>query len=154
MSGVFQENFTKAFNGNSIHCANNNQPGGISKKRKIEETMDATGERLFIRGRSFLPVRGGCDVFSTEDWKPTGTSLFCPVKQDVYVNLHKYDQITAAQGSFFTADEGGDFQSSVVGHVIHLWRFDKVQRKQYISQSFLFTNQQEFMRVQTFLQNI
>ena len=52
MSGVFHENFTtKVFNGNDINCTNNNQPGGISKKRKLEETMDATGEGLFVRGK-------------------------------------------------------------------------------------------------------
>lgn len=147
MSGVFQDNYETVF-------CNNNHIGSNSKKRKLDSPMDTPSEGLLLRGRSFLPVRGGCDVFSTEEWKTTGTSLFCPVKQDVYVNLQKYDQITAAQGSFFTADDSGNFQSSVVGHVIHLWRYDEVKRRQYISQSFLFTNQQEFMRVQTFLQNL
>lgn len=30
--------------------------------------------------------------------------------------------------------------SVCAGKVIHLWRYDKVQRKLYISRSFLFTN--------------
>lgn len=72
--------------------------------------------KMFVfSARSFMPIRGGSDVFSTEDWKPTGTSLFTPVKQDIYVNVSKYDQISAAQGSFYTADVDGNYQNSVVG---------------------------------------
>ncbi|KAL4236661.1 hypothetical protein ACF0H5_005046 [Mactra antiquata] len=151
MSNIFEgfnaENNNKLIN---TQCDFNNQ----AKKRKLDESMETFSENMMIRGRSFLPIRGGTDVFATDEWKSSGTSLFCPVKQDVYLNLQKYDQISAAQGSFYTADDCGNFQSSVIGHVIHLWRFDKKIKKLYISQSYLFTNQQEFLRVQAFLQNL
>lgn len=124
-----------------------------SKKRKVEEPVDMPGE-LLLRGRSFLPVRSGSSVFTTEEWKSSGTSLFTPVKHDLYINIQKYDQITAAQGSFFTADESGNFSHSVVGNVLHFWRYDKQTRRQFIAQSLLFTEQQEYLRVQAFLRDV
>lgn len=139
---------------NNVQYQNNNSVNSsLSKKRKLEQQMDIPGD-LLVRGRSFLPVRSGNDIFMTEEWKSSGTSLFIPLKDDLYINVHRYDQITAAQGSFFTADGSGNFNCSLVGNVIHLWRYDKQHRKQYIAQSLLFTNYQEFLRVQAFLGDV
>ncbi|XP_052776970.1 uncharacterized protein LOC128214510 [Mya arenaria] len=137
-----------------VATTENNNISCKGKKRRLSGDMDTGTDNWMNRGRSFLPVRGGSDVFSTEEWKATGTSLFRPLKQDLYINIHKYDQISAAQGSFFTADEEGSFSQSLVGHVVHLWRYDKHQRNYYIALSFLFTNHQEFLRVQSFLQQV
>lgn len=84
-----------------------------------------------IPARAFMPIRGGSDVFSTERWKSTGTSLFTPVKQDIYVNVGKYDQISAAQGSFFTADLDGNYQNSVTGRLRPAVDFSGIRRKLY-----------------------
>ena len=54
-------------------------------------------------------------MYYTDDWKSSGTAIFCPVKQDMYINMTKHDQISATEGDFFTADEQGNITKSVVG---------------------------------------
>ena len=70
---------------------------------------------IYFSGRSFLPIRKDSGVYYTDEWKPSGTAIFCPVKQDLYINMTKHDQISAAEGSFFTADEQGNISKSVMG---------------------------------------
>ena len=54
-------------------------------------------------------------MYYTDDWKSSGTAIFCPVKQDLYINMSKHDQISATEGGFFTADEQGNISKSVMG---------------------------------------
>ena len=54
-------------------------------------------------------------MYYTDDWKSSGTAIFYPVKQDMYINMAKHDQISATKGDFFTADEQGNITKSVVG---------------------------------------
>ena len=70
---------------------------------------------IYFSGRSFLPIRKDSGIYYTDEWKPSGTAIFCPVKQDLYINMTKHDQISAAEGSFFTADEQGNISKSVMG---------------------------------------
>jgi hypothetical protein len=51
----------------------------------------------------------------TTNWKPTGTSLFLPLKGDTFVNLQKYEQITVSDGNYFIADDAGNYSRSVTG---------------------------------------
>ncbi|WAR23184.1 hypothetical protein MAR_036853, partial [Mya arenaria] len=81
-----------------VATTENNNISCKGKKRRLSGDMDTGTDNWMNR----------------EEWKATGTSLFRPLKQDLYINIHKYDQISAAQGSFFTADEEGSFSQSLV----------------------------------------
>ena len=37
------------------------------------------------------------------------------MSHDMFVNIHKYDHITTAEGNFFVADETGTYSKSVAG---------------------------------------
>lgn len=105
-------------------------------------------------GRRFLPIRKGDAIYCTEEWKSTGTSLFHPVTQDLFVNLVKYEQFSVSEGNFFVADKMGNYTRSVTGKVVHMWRYDKVKRKLFIAQSFLFTCPQDFTVIQAVLHSL
>ncbi|XP_041358467.1 uncharacterized protein LOC121375219 isoform X2 [Gigantopelta aegis] len=103
---------------------------------------------------NFLPIRRTNCIYHTEDWEPSGTALFKPLLEDILINTLKHDQISCMEGSYFIADNHGNYQQKVTGHTVHLWRYDKQGKKLYISRSFLFTNLQEYLVVQQFLQRL
>ncbi|KAK3577932.1 hypothetical protein CHS0354_034570 [Potamilus streckersoni] len=143
-----------------LHHYNNNHCVQEScKKRKLDNGIDMESQSSedFGKagmGRTFLPIRADAGVFQTDEWKTSGTAMFHPVLQDQYINLKKLDKISAGQGSFFTADESGNYSRNLTGNVLHLWRYDKQEKKLYISQSFLFTNFQVFLDIQSFLKSV
>lgn len=122
------------------------------QQEKSIKTIESPTERL--SERSFLHLRGGNDLFSTENWKSSDTSLFCPVNQDMYINVCKYDQVSVAGGTFHVKCHDGTVYHNVEGHVLHCWRFNHQEKRLYIALTVLFTNQQKFRRAQTFLQNV
>ncbi|KAL3868254.1 hypothetical protein ACJMK2_041085 [Sinanodonta woodiana] len=131
-------------NAHMLHSNNNNQCMQEScKKRKLYNGIDMespSSEDLGKAGRTFLPISADAGVYQTDEWKPSGTAMFHPVLQDQYINIKKFDKISAGQGSFYTADRSGNYSKNLTGNVLHLWRYDKQEKKLFISQSFLFTN--------------
>ncbi|KAK6180075.1 hypothetical protein SNE40_012289 [Patella caerulea] len=130
------------------------------KKRKMTDQKSCVSNSSFtnnnemVFGRHFLPVRNSTHVFHTEEWKTSGTALFKPLEEDLLINVNKLDQISCVEGNYFVADESGNYSETVLGKVLHLWRYDKQGRQLYISRSLLFTNLQEYLVVQHYLQRI
>ncbi|VDI78146.1 Hypothetical predicted protein [Mytilus galloprovincialis] len=85
-----------------------------TKKRKFEMTTENVTSAI-MSGRQFVLLPRNSSTYVTTDWKLTGTSLFLPLKGDTFVNLQKYEQITVADGSYFIADDAGNYSRSVTG---------------------------------------
>ncbi|ESP05254.1 hypothetical protein LOTGIDRAFT_227914 [Lottia gigantea] len=132
----------------------------LSKKRKMNDrescftaaTVSNNNETIF--GRNFVPVKNSSYVYHTENWKTSGTALFTQLTEDLLINVNKLDQISCVEGNYFIADSTGNYSETVLGKVLHLWRYDTDQRQLYISRSLLFTNFQEYLVVQHHLQRI
>lgn len=130
-------------NNNTIdmdYCANMERQ---SKKRRFEMTPENVTSTI-MSGRQFVLLPRNSSTYVTTDWKPTGTSLFLPLKGDTFVNLQKYEQITVSDGNYFIADDAGNYSRSVTGKVLHLWKYCISEKIYFVSQSFLFTSPQDF----------
>lgn len=68
-----------------------------------------------ILGKRLIPISRNSGVYSTTEWKASGTSIFCPVMHDLFLNIHKYEQITTSQGDFFTGDIHGNYEKTISG---------------------------------------
>ncbi|XP_025110430.1 uncharacterized protein LOC112573939 isoform X2 [Pomacea canaliculata] len=132
-------------------------PTARCKRRRMSDELqseDSPSSKLSVLSRQFFTIHKGSGVFDTEEWRSADKTLFRPVSEDMMVGVAKVEQITCQDGSFFVADLSGRYSRTAPGKVIHLWRYDKVQRKLYVSRSFLFTNTAEFVSVQQFLQRL
>ncbi|VDI43506.1 Hypothetical predicted protein [Mytilus galloprovincialis] len=114
-----------------------------TKKRKFEMTTENVTSAI-MSGRQFVLLPRNNSTYVTTDWKLTGTSLFLPLKGDTFVNLQKYEQITVADGSYFIADDAGNYSRSVTGKVLHLWKYCMSEKDYFVAESFLFTSPQDF----------
>ncbi|KAK7099903.1 hypothetical protein V1264_022939 [Littorina saxatilis] len=118
-----------------------------SKKRKLSDEMNDNDhtpamEDTIACGRQFLHIPHSDKVYQTEEWCTADSALFHPVTDDLMVNVRSVEQISCADGHYFVADHSGKYSRTVTGKVIHFWRYDKTQRKLYVSRSFLFTGVQ------------
>ncbi|XP_033738526.1 uncharacterized protein LOC117326046 [Pecten maximus] len=130
-----------------------------SKRQRMEESLEETNQLTHGAppcscGRKFLPVRRNETTYITESWRSTGTSLFKPLAQDIFVNLVKYEQFSVLEGTFFVADHAGNYSNSVTGQVLHMWRYDKTKKELFIAQSILFTCPQDLVVIQAVLHSI
>ncbi|XP_060082075.1 uncharacterized protein LOC132561367 [Ylistrum balloti] len=130
-----------------------------SKRQRMDESLEEINQQSHgvppcSCGRKFLPVRKNETTYITESWRSTGTSLFKPLVQDIFVNLVKYEQFSVSEGSFFVADAYGNYSNSVQGHVLHMWRYDKAKKELFIAQSILFTCPQDLAVIQAVLYSI
>ncbi|XP_046568953.1 uncharacterized protein LOC124277345 [Haliotis rubra] len=121
---------------------------------QVNDSCDNNSNGMISGNNHFFPIRRSNCVFHTEEWNSTGTALFKPLFEDLLINSLKHDQISCGEGDFFIADDQGSYSQTVPGRVLHLWKYDKLEKKLYISRSFLFTNLQEYMTVQQFLQRL
>ncbi|OWF37681.1 uncharacterized protein LOC110467160 [Mizuhopecten yessoensis] len=130
-----------------------------TKRQRMNESLEDPNQQPFAAppcscGKKFLPVRKNDTTFITEDWRSTGTSLFKPLVQDIFVNLVKYEQFSMSEGTFFVADSFGNYSNSVTGQVLHMWRYDKSKKQLFIAQSILFTCPQDLVVIQAVLHSI
>ncbi|XP_064607150.1 uncharacterized protein LOC135471753 [Liolophura sinensis] len=104
--------------------------------------------------KSFLPLPKCDRIFHTEEWKPRGTTLFLPLLEDILVNLKNLEQISFNRGTYFVADNDGNYSRSIEGETLNMWRYSEQDRHLYISRTFLFTHHQDFLDVQEYLQSL
>lgn len=69
----------------------------------------------YTTGRRLIPIGRNSGVYSTTDWKDSGTAIFCPVMHDLFLNIHRYEQVTTSQGDFFIGDPHGNYDKTVSG---------------------------------------
>uniref|UniRef100_A0A0B7A6H3 Uncharacterized protein n=1 Tax=Arion vulgaris TaxID=1028688 RepID=A0A0B7A6H3_9EUPU len=107
-------------------------------------------------GRHFIHLQCmDCEtVFHTEDWSPSGSTLFSPLTEDLMINTRNIEQFSCSQGNFFVAGQDGVYSKTISGEVLHLWRFCPQKRKLFISRSFLFKNVQDFNHLRQMLQGL
>lgn len=141
---------------------NNTQSSGMDsesvhplKRRRIDDGYtEASPEADPLYRRRLIPIGRNSGVYSTTDWKDSGTAIFCPVMHDLFLNIHRYEQVTTSQGDFFIGDHHGNYDKTVSGNVVHLWKHDKGHRQYYIAQSLLFTVPQDFAIMQKILHSV
>ncbi|XP_062568760.1 uncharacterized protein LOC134230911 [Saccostrea cucullata] len=125
------------------------------KRRRVEdEYTEQPPETTSLYRKHLIPISRNSGVFSTTNWKDSGTAIFCPVTHDLFLNIHKYDQITTSQGNFFVGNVEGNYEKTITGNVVHLWKHDKTQRQFYIAQSLLFAVPQDFAIMQKILHSV
>ncbi|XP_048761909.1 uncharacterized protein LOC125670657 [Ostrea edulis] len=125
------------------------------KRKRIDDICpEQTPETTPVYRKHLIPISRNSRVYSTTDWKDSGTAIFCPVTCDLFLNIHKYDQITTSQGDFFVGDVHGNYEKTTSGNVVHLWKHDKVERQFYIAQSLLFAVPQDFVMMQKILHSM
>lgn len=118
---------------------------GLKRKRINVDALEnmgletAVGHRV-IAGSAFITILAGYDFYQTEQWKSEDASLYMPVLEDIMLNVRSFDQVTFRSGSFFVSDLAGTYESTRKGIAIHLWKYDAVSRRLFISKSLLATS--------------
>ncbi|XP_059176704.1 uncharacterized protein LOC131956272 isoform X2 [Physella acuta] len=136
------------------------------KKRKMYETTvyteswqnayDTDMDSGKISGKHFIhfPHLDSDSIFHTEDWQPSGSSLFTPLTEDLMVNTRNIEQFSYMRGQFFVSGVDGTYSKTINGEVLHLWRYCSQRKKLFISRSFLFKNTQDFRHIQEILKRL
>ena len=65
--------------------------------------------------RRFLAVPGGQGVFHTEEWRERQTPMYLPVTENLLINTANIEQLSFTAGSWFLADETGNYCGSQEG---------------------------------------
>ncbi|XP_033096896.1 uncharacterized protein LOC117101118 [Anneissia japonica] len=137
-------------NGNTNHLKRrclDPMEGSESKRRSPQKNT-------MSRGKQFLFIKGGVEVFHSENFLPKGETLFLPLQEDVMINLMNIEQISISNGVFFIANASGTYQSTQQGDAIHLWRYDAELRQLFISRSILFLEPSLFGEVKQTLESL
>ncbi|XP_071953704.1 uncharacterized protein [Antedon mediterranea] len=131
-------------------CLDDAMEGGETKRRSPQKNAATT----YKGSKQFLFIKGGTDVFHSEDFLPRGETLFVPVQEDIMINLMNIEQISLSNECFFTANVNGTYQSTQQGDAIHLWRYDFSKRQLFISRSILFLQPSVFAEVKQTLESL
>jgi hypothetical protein len=67
--------------------------------------------------RNFIKVPRTESVYQSEEWKCKQTTLYQPLTQDIMINMARVEQLSFASGTYFIADESGQYCGSKEGEM-------------------------------------
>ncbi|GFN94093.1 hypothetical protein PoB_002059900 [Plakobranchus ocellatus] len=90
-------------NNRNLHLNNNSGP------------LCSTGQRFLTL------LKGNCNsIFHTEEWIPSGSTLFFPLTEDIMFNTRNIEQFTSSHGQFFVADQNGQYSKTLTDTSVNL----------------------------------
>ena len=104
--------------------------------------------------RNFVKIPASENIFHTEEWKDKQTTLYDPLTEDIMVNMQNIEQISFGSGSFFIADDTGNYCGNREGHIINFWRFSDQERRLFICRTFLVCEVQAYAFIRRQLDDI